>query len=117
MSDPGFTTPFLMRGDPDFEDEERRLEAYRKVFSTVDGRMVLADILVRGGCGTPAWSPAPDGPDGRPLYRRPTADAIFNSGIHAFALSIASDAGLNTGLLGRALVSGILETMKEPHDD
>lgn len=107
-----FTTPFLMNGDPGFETEERRREAYHKVFSTVDGRMVLADILMRGGAGVPAWMPPAHGEP-----RQPPEDAIFNSGLYAMALSIANDAGLNTGKLGRALVTGTLETMKEPHDD
>lgn len=102
-----FYTPFVLAGDPMLENEERRAEIYRQVFSTVNGRMVLADILVRAGIGRPAYEPGQTNP----------SDAVFYSGMHAKALEIARTAGLELGSLGRALTEGELETMMEKHDD
>lgn len=105
-----FVTPFLLAGDPAFENEEHRLAIYAQVFGTVNGRMVLADILVRSGIGVPAYQPASG------------ADAFlvgYYSGVHATALGIANDAGLSLQKMGRALIEGSLESMMESdeHDD
>lgn len=107
MSDDNpFKTPFLLSGDPLLEDEDKRQEIYRQVFSTVNGRIVLADILMRAGVALPAFQPGGDANEG-----------FYNSGAHAYALSIAQTAGLHLGRLGRAMVEGTLETMMDKHDD
>lgn len=102
MSD-GFTTPFVLAGDPMLEPPERRQALYARVFGTVDGRQVLADILARGGCGTPAYSPVGGSPEA----------ALYNSGGHALALDIAATAGLDPHRAGLAMVEGQLESMME----
>lgn len=99
-----FKTEFSLPGAPIMQDPERRREAYMKVFGTLQGREVLADILMRGGCARPAFEPGQ--PDGREAY--------YNSGAHALSLAIAVDAGLDVGRIGQALVDGELETMMEP---
>ena len=106
MNEDRFYTPFLVMGDPVLNNEERRCDLYRQVFSTVNGRVVLADILVRAGIAAPAYQPG----------RKPE-DAMFYSGVHANALEIARTAGLELGALGRALIEGTLETMMDEHDD
>lgn len=101
-----FGTPFLVVGDPALQDEEKRAALYRSVFGTANGRLVLADILMRGGVAAASFEPGAKSEDG-----------WFNSGVHAYALSIAQTAGLNLGLLGRAMIEGVLETMMVQHDD
>ncbi len=103
----GPNTPFILPGDPMMQDPERRREAYAKVFGTLEGRQVLADILMRGGCARPAYEP--DQPD----YR----EALYNAGAHSLSLAIAVDAGLDVGRIGLALVEGELETMMEPQHE
>ncbi|MEQ9436031.1 hypothetical protein [Hyphomonas sp.] len=106
MSSGRVSTPFLMAGDPLIEDPERRAALYAKVFGTLDGRMVLADILMLGGCGRAAHEAGKD-----------PYDTAFNSGGHALSLEIAQTAGLNIGRIGLAMIEGELETMMEPHDE
>lgn len=108
MSD-GFHTIFAWHGDPAMQDEMQRRDTYRRCFSTLHGRQVLADILIAGGCVTPAWLPGSS-----------QEEALQNTGAHAFALSIAQLAGLDLSSFGKALIEGELETMmtsEEPQDD
>lgn len=96
----GFFTPFGPHGDPVMDRPGARAEKYRRVFSTVDGRDVLADILALAGVGAADFMPGDD------------RDAsLWRSGVKAGALAIADRAGLNTGALGRALIVGKLEAM------
>lgn len=97
----GFSTFLSRRGDPALDQPGAREDLYRDVFSTFDGRRVLADILARSGIGA-AFDPDAG------------ADAGFhNSGMQAMAIDIARLAGLESGALGRALVSGQLEAMND----
>lgn len=77
-----------------------------RVFSTADGRVVLADILALAGIGRSDFQPGVR-----------SEDAHFNSGVKAGALAIAERAGLHTGALGRALVTGRLEAMSHGEND
>lgn len=106
MSSGRISTPFLMAGDPLIADPDRRAALYAKVFGSLDGRMVLADILMCGGCGKPAFEPGQD-----------PHQTAFNSGGHALSLEIAKTAGLDIGRIGLAMIEGELEPMMEPHDD
>jgi hypothetical protein len=96
----GFFTPFGSDGDPVMDRPGRREEIYARLFSTKDGRDVLADILALAGIARPDFEPGVD-----------RDDAVFRSGVKAGALSIARTAGLDTGALGRALIAGKLEAM------
>lgn len=102
----GFYTPFALQGDPALDGDGRREELYSRLFSTADGRAVLADILALSGVGRPAYEPG-----------TAREDAIFFDGMKANALSIARLAGLETGALGRALVTGKLEAMTHEDDE
>ncbi len=101
-----FRTPLTFAGAPELDDVEKRRALYKRLFSTVDGRQVLADILTRGGVGRPAFEPGGN-----------RDDALYFSGVHALALEIAFAAGLDMGRIGSAFVAGDIETMMEPHDD
>jgi len=99
-------TKFVIGGDPLIEDPERRRELYARVFGSVDGRIVLADILQTGGCGIADWDPGMSAEAG-----------FYRFGWRGLSLDIAYTAGLDKGRIGLALVEGKLESMKEPHDE
>lgn len=102
----GFFTPFHMRGDPALDRAGVREDLYRRVFSTADGRVVLADMLSFAGVGVSDYE-----------VGMPVNDAIFRSGIKWGAIYVARLAGLETGALGRALVTGRLEAMATHGDE
>jgi hypothetical protein len=102
----GFFTPFGVRGDSAMDQPGAREAAYAQVFSTLQGRNVLADILALAGVGRADFEPG-----------MPREDASFYSGMKAGALEIARRAGLDTGALGRALVTGQLEAMTHGETD
>jgi len=96
----GWFTPFTTQGDAVMDRPGARAEKYARVFSTKDGRDVLADILALAGVGAADFMPG----DNRD-------ESLWRSGVKAGALAIADRAGLNTGALGRALILGKLEAM------
>lgn len=102
---PGYYTTFAAGGDPMMDSPGRRQELYGRLFSTGDGRAVLADILAVAGVGWADFEPGMD---------RDTS--TWRSGVKANALSIARTAGLDTGALGRALITGKLEAMTDAHE-
>ena len=95
----GFFTPFNRNGDPAMTDQ-RRHDLYVRLFSTADGRAVMADQLALAGVGWPDFEPGRD-----------TLEGAYRSGAKRHALSLATWAGLDTGALGRALIVGKLEAM------
>lgn len=114
MSEAGYVTAFLLEGTPGLTDQARK-ELYARVFSTPDGREVLADMVARCGFGLPSYLPS--GADPQPDGMRAALDAVFREGQRSAALDCFRLAGMPTGRIGEALVQGRLEAMMEIDDE